>query len=43
MFIKQNLSPDRLAGFDIEDVKNLKDCEMTLWKHSNNTKFFQEW
>ena len=27
MFIRQNLSPDRLAGFDIEDCKSLKNFQ----------------
>ena len=28
MFIRQNLSPDRLAGFDIEECKLLKNYEI---------------
>lgn len=27
IFIKQNLSPDRLAGFDVEAIKDLKDFQ----------------
>ena len=28
MFIRQNLSPDRLAGFDIEECKDLRNYEI---------------